>query len=673
MGTEFVSGGKRSPRPASFAARHPLRPVVIFVIAGLVVLTLARVVLVTSHWERVESARGLGPVLRGGLRIDLSLLALLSVFWVAVAPWAVGASRAARAFRRLQSLVLTAALAGIVFLEIATPAFVEEFGVRPNRLFLEYLDAPREVGATLWGAYRTSLILAACAMAAVVWVSWRLMRPAKDVQLPSAQRPILSVAAVALCLLAARSGLQHRPINPAAVAFCDDPLLNSLALNSLYNVGYEAYRLRKEIDTEELYGRLPTAEMLRRVRAAAGIPAPPLEASNPALHRQLASMVREKPLNLVLIVEESLGARYVGSLGGLDLTPELDALSEQGWWFTRMYATGTRSARGLEALVSGFPPSPARAVLDLPRAQGGFFTLAGLLRQIGYRTRFVYGGEGHFDNMQGFFLANGFHEAIDGDDYEAPVFRGSWGVSDEDVLERVHQELSRGGDPQFVLAFTVSNHSPWEFPPGRVVLQESPAATRHNSVQYADWALGDFFRKARAAPYWDNTLFVVVADHDSRIYGRDLVPLERFRIPALILGPGVPTRSDGRLVSQIDLVPTLLSLLGIDSTHPLIGRDLCSLPVGDPGRAILQYDRQHAYWQGEHVVVHRANQPPLQFRCDGGALEPEALDPELCATALAHALWPGWVYLQHHHTGAEDVELRVAGLDSPYTQGRPGD
>lgn len=641
--------GSRSPL-LDRARRHPWKPILVFLVLGLLVLSVSRLGLIAWQWERVSAQGGLAALVWGGLRIDVALLSILTAAWVALAPWAVGSSPVARAYRTAQSILLVTSLAAIVFVELATPSFVGEFGLRPNRLFVEYLDSPREVSATIWAEHRAGLLIALVLVAAFAWGGWRTLRPGQEVRLAAWKRPMLSTLGVACAILGARSGLQHRPINPASVAFSDDPLVNALALNSLYNVGYEVYRLRKEVDTEALYGRMPEAEMLRRVREAAGRSHSPVDPSNPALHSQAVPIRAGRPKNLVVIVEESLGARYVGALGGLDLTPNLDALSREGWWFERLYATGTRSARGLEAIVSGFPPSPARAVLDLPRAQGGFFTLAALLRRRGYRATFVYGGEGHFDNMQGFFLANGFHAAIDGGDYEDPVFEGSWGVSDEDLLERVHQELLASEGPAFVLAFSVSNHSPWEFPRGRVTPYEEPLATRNNSVQYADWALGDFFRKARGAPYWADTLFLVVADHDSRVYGHELVPVEHFHIPGVILGADVAPRSDPRLASQIDLAPTLLSLLGIDAVHPMIGRDLTSLPADDPGRALLQYDHHHGYWLGEHLVVHSPGRPPLQYRCTGGPLEPEPLDPELAATALAHALWPGWAYLNQRYT-----------------------
>jgi phosphoglycerol transferase MdoB-like AlkP superfamily enzyme len=659
------------PERIELLSAHPWNATVRFVLAALALLGACRVLLVLLYSQRVRAEEGFGPVLLGGMRIDLSLVALLVALPALLAPLLSGPSLFGRAYARAQGAYFAIAFLLIAFLEAATPAFIAEYGCRPNRLFFEYLGSPRELFGTLWGAYRVALFAGLLAAGCAIWLARALFRPGRVRTMSWWLRVPASAMALALCVLSARSGFQHRPINPSTVAFCDDPLLNSLALNSFYDVGYSLYRLKDEADASEVYGRMPVAEMNERVRVAAGLKGVPRDPERPSVRRQVPALQQGRPLSLVLIVEESLGARYVGALGGTSGTPELDALADESWWFERMYATGTRSARGLEAISAGFPPSPARSVLKLPRAQGGFFTLAALLREFGYHTRFVYGGEGQFDNMQGFFLANGFHEAVDGSEFENPRFVGSWGVSDEDVFEWVHQDLLVAGDrPTFTLAFSVSNHSPYDYPTGRIDTGDGPVATQENAIRYADWAIGDFFRKARAAPYWERTLFAVIADHDSRVYGAQLVPLERFHIPALILGPGVPVRRDPRLASQIDFAPTLLSLLGIDCAHPMLGRDLLSLTSDDPGRALMQYEENHAYWRGNEVVIHQPHKSALQFRTDGVELHPMQLDVELGRTALAHALWASWVYREQLYELPQQPTERLARPQSAKAEPR---
>src|SRR5690606_36411077 len=247
-----------------------------------------------------------------------------------------------------------------------------------------------------------------------------------DRPLPWWQASLMSVAALAISFIAIRGTLSHRPINPSTVAYCGDSMLNTLPLNSFYNVCYAIYSMKNERSAADVYGGMDTDEMLAVVCEQAGIaPAQPKS----TLHQQNATARRAEPLNIVLIVQESLGAHYVGASGGANLTPCFDALATIGWNFTHAYATRTRSERYPEAVSAGFPPTISDAVLRLPGAQSNFFTLAQLLTHRDYRSRFIYGGEAHFDNMKSFFLGNGFTELHDRSTFKNPKFVGTWGVS----------------------------------------------------------------------------------------------------------------------------------------------------------------------------------------------------------------------------------------------------
>lgn len=177
-------------------------------------------------------------------------------------------------------------------------------------------------------------------------------------------------------------------------------------------------------------------------------------------------------------------------------------------------------------------------------------------------------------------------------------------------------------------------------------------ASVDNTVRYADWAMGQFFDKARKAPYWDNTVFLVIADHDSRVYGANLVPVRHFQIPALILGGTVPPRSDDRIVSQIDMGPTLLSLIGLDNVNPMLGSDLTQR---DPNRAIMQYGDNFGYLKGDSLLVIEPGKDPREYRYTAAAsmrdekYVPIDLDPALRDEALAFALWPSWAYREERY------------------------
>lgn len=639
-----------------------LAPIAGFFLLALAMLGLSRIGLSLWLADQVGAAQGWGPILAQGLRVDVASLCLLYGLPACVALLLPDSAVASRTLQFLLGLWLTVVTATLAFLELSTPEFLSEYGLRPNRLFVEYLIYPSEVASTLLKGHAASVVLGTLAVAALSWWAWRLA--ARWQARAFGVHPVgrrtrwrwrvpLAVLVLLLSALGARSTLGHRPLNPAMVAFSTDATVNQLPLNSFYSVAHAIKDWAGEGDTASIYGQMPLEDVVAAVRAEAGHPETFLSEQIPTLSSKPASY-RGKPRNLVIVLEESLGAQFIGSLGGRPLSPNFDRLAAQGWAFERLYATGTRSVRGIEAVLTGFPPTPAQSVVKLSKSQNGFFTLANLLQRRGYDTTFHYGGESHFDNMRGFFLGNGFTRIIDQGDYQNPHFTGSWGVSDEDLMIRADREfrqLHEQGKPFFGFVFSSSNHDPFEFPDGRIELYEQPKQTRNNAAKYADHALGEFFRRAQASPYWEDTVFLVVADHDSRVFGASLVPIERFHIPGMILGAGIEPRRDGRIASQIDLAPTLLSLIGIEDPTPLLGQDLTHPDVLQPGRAMMQYDRNYAWMQGESVVVLQPGKPASGYRYqfDGHRMTPGPIPPGMDRLALAHALWGTRAYEERLH------------------------
>ena len=643
------------PHSARFRPLARVRPVLSAFAAGLAVLTLSRGALAAWMRERIDQVDGMRDVFLGGLRVDIAtlcgLLGLPAALWLLLpAAWARH-----RVVQAIATGYMAAAVAILVFLEASTPAFIAEYGLRPNRIYVEYLAYPREVAATIAEGHASAALLTLLLAAIAAWLGWRWLRPqvaASAMHAPSvAIRCATAIAIVLVSALGVRATLGHRPMNPAMLAFSEDPTVNALPLNATYSVFFAVRELVQDEPGAEIYGAMPVAEIVREVRAETALPERAyIDPTLPTLARRPPAY-RGKPRNLVIVLEESLGAGFIGHLGGRPLSPQIDALSREAWTFDRLYATGTRSVRGIEAVLTGFTPTPAQAVVKQPGSQRGFFTLADVLRRHGYDTTFYYGGESHFDNMRGFFLGNGFSRVIEQKDYRNPVFTGSWGVSDEDLFARADAEFDRlhaAGKPFFGLVFSSSNHDPFEFPDGRIALHEQPKQTRNNAAKYADHAVGSFFRLAKSSPYWRDTVFLVVADHDAKVKGQELVPIGNFHIPGLILGAGIAPRHDGRIVSQIDLPPTLLSLVGIDDATPMTGQDLTDPSRLRPGRAMMQYDANFAWMQGDDVVILQPEHPPAQFsyRRNTETLIPATLDPALSRRALAQALWASHAYDQ---------------------------
>ncbi|WP_165772786.1 LTA synthase family protein [Caviibacterium pharyngocola] len=638
----------------------PLYPIVIFFLFNLILLSLSRIGLSLWQADRVNAVDGWFPLLLQGVRIDVSSLCWLFAPAIILACLFAGKNGAGRVATLLIRLWLTFSSVFIIFMEFATPAFIETYDFRPNRLFVEYLVNPKEVFTMLANGHLAALILTPILTALFAFLFWKLSaKVTQDLYFPKWRwRPLLFIVVAAITFIGARSSFQHRGINPAMVAFSSDPLVNSLVLNSGYSVIFALQQMKDEDKSSEIYGKMDLSEVVDVLKQARGRPESDyISATLPTL-TQNQPTYQGKPKNLVIILEESLGAQFIGTLGGLPLSPNFDQLAQQGWLFDNLYATGTRSVRGIEAVTAGFTPTPARAVVKLSGSQNGFFTIAELLGKQGYHTSFIYGGEKHFDNMASFFYGNGFQQIIDEKDYQDPKFVATWGMSDEDLFDKADETFKRlhqQGQPFFSLVFTSSNHDPFEFPEGKIELYEQPQATRNNSAKYADYALGYFFKLAKQADYWQDTVFLVIADHDSRVYGSSLVPIKHFHIPALILGEGIEPKRDSRLVSQIDMPTTLLSLIGVGGNYPMLGYDLTQ--AADPNRALMQFDKTMAYMRGDQVAILQQDQPVKGFRYDSASSEltPTDIPDEMKKQALAYALWGSYAYKRKLYRTEENL------------------
>ncbi len=632
----------------------PLAPTVAYFAIFVALFAMVRAVLVAYYLPQLRGVDGFLQLFPVGLRIDtivLSDLLVIPTLLLLLLPRRLG-----RYTHPVIAAYFTLAAVLLVFMEVATVPFLAEYHSRPNHVFYEYLAYPKEISAMLLAGYKLALLAGAVAVYVTTRVTWRavmgLLRNGHHWNYP---KRILALPIVLGALfLGARSGLGEATPNPSMAVFSNDHLANELALNSFYSLTFSIYLgYNNPVDAAAAYGQLPRDEIIERVQSQTLLPVTAFnDPERPTLHAQASAFPRDRQPNLVVIVEESLGADFVGALGGLPLTPNLDRLSEQGVFFTNLFSIGPRTARGLEAMVSGYLPlANHSSLLKSADAQSNFFTIAGLLRQRGYHTGFIYGGESHFDNMSGFFIGNGFERIVDQDDFENPVFTGAWGASDEDLFAKANEEFSAQGDqPFFYLVLSVSNHRPYEFPDGRVALYEQPKASPHNTARYADYALGEFFKRARQQAWYDNTVFVIVADHPLRPSSGDLMPVEQFRIPGLILGAGLKPQRIDTLASQIDLLPTALDLMGIDTVHPMMGRDMMRVPAGEPGRSITQFNDAYNYRRGDQVVIYQANKAPLQFTVRNHALRPAPLDEELAKDGLAHILLPGLLYRERRYT-----------------------
>lgn len=579
--------------------------------AGLLfgLFTTLRLFLIAFHWsalphEVVPLARAF--LLGAGMDLAVALwLTFPFVLYLALVPSRVQNTRAHQIVSRL---LLTGALFVAVFLVVADFFFFDEFNAHFNYIAVDYvLVSPREVLGNLWQSYPMGAILSL--MAVFVWVlqSWfkRFWQISRLGHLSLTFRILLVSGWFAGASVAALA--------------CDIRLLNDGANRLLDEVGANGfYTLYYALKTNNLaydafYPKLPVEEAFSRVRARLKLSVSDEE----AVTRWVPPRKGLGKVNVVVILEESLGSKFVGALGNTPgYTPALDALSKRSLFFRRIYSTGTRTVRGLEAVLTSFPPIPGASIVKRDGADG-LASLPSVLKALGYQTAFVYGGRGLFDNMRHFALANGFDRFVEQKDFRSPTFTTIWGVSDEDIFNKSLETLdglNAAGRPFFVTILTVSNHKPYTYPSGRIDADPTEHRREH-AVQYADWALGDFFRKAEGHAFFDRTLFVVLGDHGARVYGADFIPIASYEIPLLFFAPKLmPPRTVDTLAGSIDVAPTILGLLGVGYPSTFLGRDILANP--ESNYAFLQHDRDVGLLEDNHLAVLGPQQSAGFFQYD---------------------------------------------------------
>lgn len=642
----------------------PMYPLAAASVVMIALFSISRLGLSLWQFERVSDAQGWWNVFASGLRVDIASVCYLFILPALLTSFLSGEHLAGRIWSWILRLWITGGLWLIVYMEVATPAFIIEYDLRPNRLFIEYLIYPKEVFSMLWSGYKPELLIGTLVTFFTLFVGWKWSAHlVSGLKYPRWYwRPVVAIVAVAVCVLGARSTFNHRPLNPAMVAFAADPLVNDLTLNSSYSVMFAAKQMGSEASAFAFYPRMDKQKIVEQIRRSMNVTADSFVGiEKPTLANHTASYSGQK--NIVILLLESHGSRYVKSLGGIDVSPNLDKLIQQGWAFTRMYATGTRSVRGIEAVTTGFSPTPARSVVKLGKSQTNFFTVADLLQAKQYHTQFIYGGESHFDNMKSFFLGNGFVDMQDFPTFAAPKFVGSWGASDQDLYTKADEQftmMEQANQPFFSLVFSSSNHSPYDYPDNVIEPYNQPSATVENAVKYADFALGEFVEKAKRSKYWDNTVFAVIADHDARSSGSLPVPIGHFRIPAVIFGGGIEPQIDNRLVSQIDLLPTLLSLAGVSSQNPMIGHDLTQQVAVEKQRAMMQRGKNFAWMTADNqVVVIEPEKDITTYTYDAGkdSLMTASVSEEIITKAHANAMWGNLAFDSNYYTAQESYTV----------------
>lgn len=663
---------RNAPLPRRIA-QPTLKSHLAFTVLGgaalLALYTLLRIALLVYNRELIGDTPGATFIeaFYNGLRFDVRLvvyaltpllLALLSV--------------RAMAARALLRWWLTAFASFTLLLGITELDFYREFHQRLNGLVFQYFEEDlATVGSMLWNGFPVGRYLLAWAIATWLLATLfkgldRISRPAipaphEESSPPAYAAPTwygrsgLFLLCALLAVVAARGHLRQGPPLRWGDAYTTNSMFaNQLGLNGSLTLLSAAEASMSSQRSNSWQSTMPDEQALDIVRQLLLTPHDRLvDADNAAIRRDFTPPAdRTLPIrNVVVILMESFAGHFVGALGGTgDITPHFDALAREGLLFDRFFSNGTHTHQGMFATMACFPNLPAfEYLMRTPEGAHKFSGLPQLLSARGYDNLYVYNGNFQWDNQSGFFSNQGMTRFIGREDFVDPVYMDpTWGVSDQDMFDRAAAELDKlpADKPFYALLQTLSNHTPYALPkvlPIERVTDRGIFGEHLTAMRYADWALGEFFAKARKSAYYKHTLFVVVGDHgfgsDQQLTEMDLF---RFNVPLLLLAPGIQDRFGSRnhhVGTQVDVVPTIMGRLGGTVRHQCWGRDLLNLPEGDLGIGVIKPsggDQTVALVTPERILIEPKGFEPRLYSYQLGA-DPKAeripldLAPELKA------------------------------------------
>lgn len=431
-------------------------------------------------------------------------------------------------------------------------------------------------------AWAVALYVVACAGLFLLWR--RLFHKPVKTAARFAPRLAVFVLAVLGVALAARGGLGKKPLD-VVDAFADHkPAAAYLKLNGPFSMGrslLNAHPVNSDF--------FPWPEAVARTRAQLLSENEHWGSESYPLLRARSGAANAKHPNVVVLMLESWDAihidtlRRAAGLPPLGVTPNFDALSRQGLLFTHFYANGERSMDGLAALLAGIPTLPGTAYLGMGMEQNRMAWLGHMAQQEGYETIFLQSSQRQSFHVDSIAAMAGFQTYRGAEDIPATghstrtTERGAW---DHDMFQEANRLFSAARAPFLGFLFTASTHLPFQSP-GERWTKFSPDTLKHrylNSLYYADWALGEFFAAARKAGYFDNTVFIVTADHVSGFAGRAGNVPSMHHIPLLVLAPGLRPGTNVHTGGQVDVIPTVAALAGWRAAHAGLGRSLLTPP-----------------------------------------------------------------------------------------------
>lgn len=470
---------------------------------------------------------------------------------------------------RLALFTLTIFIFVLIIVQNAISEFFfwNEFGVRYNFIAVDYLVYTNTVIGNILESYPVVPLFIGVGIITII-ATYIIVKRSKSylTNLPTFGTKIkssiiyISLFLFSIFILPQIAKLQNS----------DNIFVNELQANGLHRF-YLAFQ-NSELDYTTFYKTMSTKQSFEQLSNQLNLAVP-----NSSIQK-IQSSATENHKNVVLITIESYSAEFLKTYGNTqNITPFLDSLATKSLLFSNLYAVGNRTVRGLEAVTLCIPPTAGESVVKRLDNKNKFST-GSVFKTKGYQVKYLYGGDAFFDNMEDFFSGNGY-AIVDKKSFKPNeiTFANIWGVCDEDMANKAINTMNaeaQTGKPFFNHWMTVSNHRPFTFPDGKIDISGT-AKSREGGVKYTDYALRKFFEKAQKQSWFNNTVFVIIADHCASSAGKTELPAYNYRIPALIYAPNfIAPQRFNKLMSQIDIMPTLFGLLNFNYKSKFFGQDV---------------------------------------------------------------------------------------------------
>lgn len=506
-------------------------------------------------------------------------------------------------------IVYALSISLLTFIALAEITFWDEFGSRFNFIAVDYLIYTNEIIGTVKESLPYVQILLAIGI--ITLLASVLSRKYLINQVSNIRSKYHVGYAIILFLL---SVLAFNFYDPNKLNVSTNRYAKELAKNGPYEF-FSAF-LNNSLDYNNFYPVIDPQNALAIVRTNLSTDKKGF-LDNASISRAISLPTNNQKHNVIFIVVESLSSEFMGKFGNKqNITPNLDKLADESILFTNLYAVGTRTVRGLEAITLSIPPTPGSSIIRRPNNHS-LFNIGTVFKREGYDINFVFGGYSYFDNLQNYFSGNGYN-IVDRNHLRSNEisFANIWGVADEDILIKsleLADQSYKEGKPFLSLIMTTSNHRPYTFPEGRIDLPSGGG--RSAAVKYTDYAIAHFLDIAKTHPWFDNTIFVITADHCASSAGKTDLPINKYHIPLLIYAPKLlkPQVIDS-LASQIDIAPTVLGLLNFSYNSKFFGQDVLRSP---PNRAFISTYQLLGLMKNDHLVILSPNSLPKIYKLYG--------------------------------------------------------